>query len=91
MMVEFLKEKSEAAQEVINDLAHLITQGRTPKAIQIDQGKEFVNDKLKQWCKEKGIESFNHSILTIPKWHCRTNESNTCRTWTCYAERKGPT
>jgi hypothetical protein len=54
--VEFLKEKSEAAQEVINYLAHLITQGRRPKAIQIDRGKEFVNEKLTQWCKGKGIE-----------------------------------
>jgi hypothetical protein len=53
--VEFLMEKSEAAQEVINYLAHLITQGRRPKAIQIDRGKEFVNEKLMQWCKGKGI------------------------------------
>jgi transposase InsO family protein len=34
----------------------LITQGRTPKAIQIDRGKEFINNKLEKWCKEKGIE-----------------------------------
>jgi hypothetical protein len=54
--VEFLKEKSEAAQETINYLTHLIAQGRQPKAIQIDRGKEFVNEKLKQWCKGKGIE-----------------------------------
>jgi transposase InsO family protein len=27
-----------------------------PKAIQIDWGKEFVNQKLCDWCHEKGIE-----------------------------------
>jgi transposase InsO family protein len=31
-------------------------QGCKPKVIQMDWGKEFVNKKLKQWCKEKGIE-----------------------------------
>jgi hypothetical protein len=54
--VECLKEKSDAAQLVINYLAHLITQGKKPKAIQIDGGKEFVNENLKSWCKERGIE-----------------------------------
>jgi hypothetical protein len=54
--VECLKEKSDAAQPVINYLAHLITLGRKPKAIQIDSGTEFVNEKLKSWCKEQGIE-----------------------------------
>jgi hypothetical protein len=54
--VDFLKEKSDAAQAVINYLAHLIAQGRTPKGIQIDRGKEFVNEKLEGWCKQHGIE-----------------------------------
>ena len=54
--VEFIKEKSDAAQGVINYLAHLITQGHTPKVIQIDCGKEFVNENLESWCKEHGIE-----------------------------------
>jgi len=56
VMVEFLKEKSGAAQGVINYLSHLITQGLNPKAIQIDGGKEFVNQKLISWCAEQGIE-----------------------------------
>jgi hypothetical protein len=54
--VNFVKKKSEAAQGVINYLTHLITQGRKPKGIQINGGKEFVNEKLEKWCKEKGIE-----------------------------------
>ena len=37
-------------------LAHLKTQGRNLKGIQIDQGKEFVNEKLESWCKEHGME-----------------------------------
>jgi hypothetical protein len=53
---ECLKEKSDAAQGVINYLMHLIMQGKKPKAIQIDGGKEFVNDQLKKWCQEQGIE-----------------------------------
>jgi hypothetical protein len=56
MTVEFLKRKSDAAQEVINYLAHLITQGRTPKAIQIDGGGEFMNEKVETWCKAHEIE-----------------------------------
>jgi transposase InsO family protein len=54
--VNFCKEKSDAAQLIINYLAHQITSGWTPKAIQIDRGKEFVNLKLQDWCYEKGIE-----------------------------------
>ena len=54
--IDFTKEKSDVAQCVIDYLAHLITQGCTPKVIQIDQGKEFVNEKLQCSCKECGIE-----------------------------------
>ena len=54
--VECVKQKSDAAQAVINYLAHLKTQGRNPKGIQIDCGKEFVNEKLENWCKERGME-----------------------------------
>jgi len=54
--VEFLKEKNQASQAVINYLTYLKARGRTPKAIQIDRGREFVNEKLERWCKEQGIE-----------------------------------
>ena len=54
--VECVKQKSDTAQAVINHLAHLKTQGRNPKGIQIDCGKEFVNEKLENWCKERGME-----------------------------------
>ena len=49
---EFLKEKSEAAQKVKDYLAYLISHDKTPKAIRIDRGKEFVNKNLTAWCHE---------------------------------------
>src|SRR6266446_1594703 len=53
---EFLKGKGEAAQKVKDYLTHLKTQGKMPKAIHVDRGKEFINDELKTWCREQGIE-----------------------------------
>ena len=44
-------------QAVINYLAHLKTQGINPKGIQMDCGKEFINEKLENWCKECGMET----------------------------------
>jgi transposase InsO family protein len=54
--VKFQKAKSDATTQVINYLTHLVTQGKQPKAIQINGGGEFVNNTLRMWCKEKGIE-----------------------------------
>ncbi len=34
----------------------MINQGRKPRAIRVDQGKEFLSDQLKDWCEERGIE-----------------------------------
>ena len=45
--VKCIKQKSDAAQAVINYLAHLKAQEKNPKGIQFDCGKEFVNEKLK--------------------------------------------
>src|SRR5215471_14921111 len=54
--VEFLKEKNQAAQLVMNYLTYLTAQELKPKAIQIDRGKEFVNERLERWCKQNGIQ-----------------------------------
>jgi putative transposase len=27
-----------------------------PKKIRVDNGKEYVNDELKAWCKDRGID-----------------------------------
>jgi transposase InsO family protein len=35
---------------------HLKTQGKFPKAIRIDSRKEFVNETLKVWCHQNGID-----------------------------------
>ena len=34
----------------------MINQGRKPKAIRVDWGKEFLSDQLKDWCEEHRIE-----------------------------------
>jgi GAG-pre-integrase domain len=54
--INFVKEKSDAADKVIHYLVHLIIQGQTPKVIKIDCGKKFINVKLETWCKEHGVE-----------------------------------
>ena len=54
--VECVKQKLDAAQAIINYLAHLKTQGKNFKGIQIDCGKEFINEKLENWCKEHCME-----------------------------------
>jgi len=53
---EFLKQKGEAGQKVKEYLTNLKTQDKKPKAICVDRGKEFINDDLKTWCREQGIE-----------------------------------
>jgi len=52
---EFLKKKSDAVQKVKDYLAYLISHDKKPKAIHINQGKEFVNKNLMAWCHEWGI------------------------------------
>jgi Integrase core domain/GAG-pre-integrase domain len=63
--IECIKKKSDAAQLVMNYLAHLKTHGRIPKGIQIDNGKEFVNEKLESWCKEHGMK-IHYTALYSP-------------------------
>ena len=54
--VEFLKNKSKAAQKVIEYMTHLKMWNKTPHAIQMDRGSEFVKDELISWCDANGIE-----------------------------------
>jgi hypothetical protein len=58
IMVEFLKTKDRAAQKVKNYFTHLELQGKLPKAMQIDHGREFVNESLLEWCYSKGMEVY---------------------------------
>ncbi len=56
VMVEFLKTKDQVAQKVKNYFTHLEVMGKKPKAMHIDQGREFINESLLQWCYAKGME-----------------------------------
>ena len=52
----FMKAKSDVVQNVKNYLMHLKTQENLPKAIRLDNGKEFLNLELESWCAQQGIE-----------------------------------
>jgi transposase InsO family protein len=54
--VEFLKSKDQATQKVINYITHLSAHDKSPKAIRIDRGREFVNETLLEWCYSRGME-----------------------------------
>ena len=54
--VHFLKRKDEAAKQVKEYLTYLKTQEKFPKAIRIDRGSEFLNQNLKPWFNENGLE-----------------------------------
>ena len=54
--VEFLKSKDQAAQKLKNYFTHLEVQGKMPKVMHIDRGREFVNDLLLDWLYSKGME-----------------------------------
>jgi hypothetical protein len=54
--VKFLKAKSQALAHVKAYLTYLKAHRRKPHAIWVDCGKEFINEDLKSWCHEQGIE-----------------------------------
>ena len=59
--VEFLKTKSQVSQHIKNYMTYLLAHGRSPCAIRMDRGSEFVNKDLKSWCQSKGIK---HQMTT---------------------------
>jgi len=50
VMVEPLKKKGDANQHIKNHLTYLENHGKRPESIQIDEGKEFNNQDLRDWC-----------------------------------------
>src|SRR5229473_7325178 len=56
MTLKFLKAKSDAAQEIQAYMSHLQIRGHVTYAIKIDCGTEFLNQPMKTWCDERGIE-----------------------------------
>lgn len=54
--VKLLKRKDEAVQCIKEHLTYLRTQGKSPRALRADNGKEYSNDELITWCRKEGIE-----------------------------------
>ena len=54
--VNFLKSKTQATQNVRDYLTHLIARDIAPLAIRVDRGTEFVNEDLRTWCTQRGID-----------------------------------
>ena len=54
--LNFLKSKQETAQCVKNYLIYLHICSNHTHAICVDRGSEFINNDLKQWYQQKGIE-----------------------------------
>jgi hypothetical protein len=55
--IKFLKAKEQVGQKVINYIATLCTQNKTPCAIRMDRGTKFVNESLQTWCQAHGIQT----------------------------------
>jgi transposase InsO family protein len=54
--VRLMKEKGEAAEEVIRYVERMKTQlGRKPKIFRTDRGKEYLNDRLQKYFEQEGI------------------------------------
>jgi len=54
--LKFLKAKSDAAHEIQSYMSHLQIRGHVTYAIKIDRGTEFLNQPMKTWCDERGIQ-----------------------------------
>jgi putative transposase len=44
------------ALRVIRTLNHLIETRSKPKTIRVDNGSEFISDRLQQWCEDQNID-----------------------------------
>ncbi|MGK2912532.1 MAG: reverse transcriptase domain-containing protein [Sphingobium sp.] len=66
--IRFLKKKSDATHEIQTYVLWVENQlGRTPKVLKFDNGREFVNKTLQDWCATKGIDI----QLTAPYAHAQ--------------------
>jgi len=81
--VYFMSKKSETFAKLKLYMSWLERQGKHPKAIRIDNGKEYVNREITSWCQEKGIsiettapyspsqngvaERFNRTLLELAR------------------------
>jgi len=53
--VKFLKKKCHASAKISEYMTHQIAKGRSPCAIKMDRGSEFVNEELTKRCHSQGI------------------------------------
>jgi putative transposase len=61
------------AMRVIRVLDRLIEYRGLPEMIRVDNGPEFISDRLDLWCKDKKIQLAIHSTWkTYAKWVYRT-------------------
>jgi transposase InsO family protein len=54
--IKFMKAKHQTSQLVKDYLTHLSIRNKSPRAIRVDWGTEFMNLELQKWCQGKGIE-----------------------------------
>jgi len=75
-MVYLLKSKAETADKIKEFVNRMETrlEKRVAK-IRCDNGKEFINNNLKNWCKEKGIE-LNTTIPHTPQLNGKAERLN---------------
>jgi hypothetical protein len=53
--VKFLKSKTQAIQKIKDYMSYLLAHGKSPCAIRMDHGLEFINEDLHSWCHSKGM------------------------------------
>jgi len=75
-MVYLLKSKAEAVNKIKEYVSRMETrlEKRVVK-IRCDNGKEYINDNLKNWCKVKGIE-LNNTIPHTPQLNGKAERLN---------------
>lgn len=55
-VIRCMKSKDEAPTKVKQYLSYIERQGKLPKVVRADNGREYVNRDLITWCLDKGIE-----------------------------------
>jgi transposase InsO family protein len=62
----FMKNKYEASDKIKEYITHVERKfGTMPKYLQVDNGKELISQKVKDWLKSKGIELQNSAPYSL--------------------------
>ena len=65
---EFFSDTSLPSARVISELEQLVEWRGKPDKIRVDNGPEFIAEKLKIWCRTKQIEFFYTAWKANPKF-----------------------